>query len=70
MHVNPFRPNILQDMTSSRDLRSRDRNGDIYAKRHVEPKRVYPYSSTRQDERQDRKIKRHHARFLQRMFLH
>lgn len=62
MHVNPFRPNILQDMLSSRDLRSRNRYGAVCAKRHIVPKRIYPYSNTRQDERQQRLASRLMAR--------
>ena len=51
MHVNNMRPNILQDKQAAangRDLRDRDRFGNLTAKRQLVPRKVYPYSSKRQ----------------------
>lgn len=54
MHVNKLRPNILQDTQAAAngmDLRNRDRNGNVSAKRQLTLRRSYPYQSKRQIER-------------------
>lgn len=53
MHVNMFKPNILQDMiaaSNGRDLKNRSQYGILTASRHQGPRR-YPYSSKRQQGR-------------------
>lgn len=50
MHVNPCQPNILQDMQAAakgRDLRNRNSQGLLTAKRYTTPRKVYPYNSTK-----------------------
>lgn len=47
MHVDPRKPNILQDMLASA-------RGVVLATRPQFPSRLYPYSSKRQDSRQRR----------------
>lgn len=47
MHVDPRKPNILQDMLASA-------RGVVLATRPHFPPKLYPYSSERQDSRQRR----------------
>lgn len=65
MHLNPRQPNILSDMLAAakgHDLRSGQRipmpDGRVMvaatAKRHLIPRKVYPYASSRQTSRQRR----------------
>lgn len=61
MHVNRTKPNIHQDMLAAAqgaDLRTKNKLRQPNAKRQLVPKRSYPYSSTRQNTRRQRKVDR------------
>jgi hypothetical protein len=49
MHLNPQHPNILSDMQAAANGR---RLHDPFAKRHLLPRKTYPYASVRQVKRQ------------------